>query len=130
MNFWNSLTGPRWGGDARGDGSDRCIGEIVCPECQNVMDRLLEGVNGIGLRAWIPAQSPSDPGGRDTGWECFTPITDDHPADHDGSPLGCWRGHSDLWIDGAARREVVGLYRKRGKKIRRAAKHFSGGVLH
>lgn len=129
MSFWTAQTGPHWDGDAKGDGTDRCIGEVVCPDCQNVMPRFLEGANGVGLRAWIPARAVGDPGGRDAGWECFTPIADDHPADPDGSVLSCWRGHGGLWIDGAACRDVVRLYRERGKKVRHAAGRAPGDAV-
>lgn len=121
MSFWTARTGPHWDGDARGDGKDRCIGEVVCPDCQNVMARVLEGKDGVGLRAWIPARSVGDPNGRDAGWECYTAITDVHPADQDGSVLSCWRGHGGLWIDGAACRRMVQLYRQSGRKVRQAA---------
>jgi hypothetical protein len=129
MSFWTAQTGPHWDGDARGDGTERCIGEVVCPDCQNVMARFLEGPSGVGLRAWVPAQAIADPNGRDAGWECFTWVTEDHPADEDGSVLNCWRGHGDLWIDGMTCRRLVRLYRERGKKVRHAAaKSFGSSV--
>lgn len=125
MSFWTAQLGPHWDGDPMGDGKDRCIGEIVCPDCQNVMGRVLEGVEGIGLSAWVPAKAVGDPGGRGAGWSLFTPITDDHPADGDGSVLNCWRGHGGLWIDGAACRRVARRYREGGKKVRQAADRLS-----
>lgn len=129
MSFWTAQTGPHWDGDASGDGTERCIGEVVCPDCQNVMARFLEGPSGVGLRAWVPAKAIADPNGRDVGWECFTWVTEDHPADEDGSVLNCWRGHGDLWIDGMTCRRLVRLYRERGKKVRHAAAKSSGSSV-
>jgi hypothetical protein len=40
MTFWSVQLGPYYEGDARGDESmrgHRCIGEVVCPDCGNVM---------------------------------------------------------------------------------------------
>lgn len=127
--FWTAQTGPHWDGDARGDGSERCIGEVVCPHCQNVMARLLEGSSGIGLRAWVPTKSVADPNGRDAGFELFTLVTDDDPADEDGSVLNCWRGHGNLWIDGKTCRRLVQLYRERGKRVRHAAVEMTGDAV-
>lgn len=121
MTFWTAQTGPHWDGDARGDGSERCIGEIVCPRCQGTIARLLEGPQGVGLRAWMPGQSVVDPGGRSAGFEFFTPVTKTQPADLEVADLSCWRGHGDLYVDGEVCRSVVQKYRARGRIQRHAA---------
>jgi hypothetical protein len=126
MTFWSVQLGPYYEGDTRGDESmrgHRCIGEVVCPDCGNVMGRLLEGPGGVGLSAWVPAwgQSPANPDSRRLGWSLYTLITDESPADEEGSVLLCWRGHRGFWVSAADCRGAIARYRARGRKIRHRA---------
>lgn len=126
MTFWSAQLGPYYDGDARGDQTmrdHRSIGEVVCPDCGNIMARLLEGPDGIALNAWVPAwgHAPGNPESRRVGWALATEITDTEPADEEGSVLLCWRGHSGLWISAADCRTAIARYRARGKKVRHVA---------
>jgi hypothetical protein len=123
MSFWSAQLGPYYEGDARGDGmlrDLRCIGEVVCPDCGNVMARLLEGPDGIALSAWVPAHGQI-PDSRGVGWSLYTLITDEEPADQDGGVLVCWRGHHGLWISASDCRAAIRRYRERGRKVRHPA---------
>jgi hypothetical protein len=126
MTFWSTQLGPYYTGDAHGDESmrdQRCIGEVVCLDCGNVMGRLLEGPRGIALMAWVPAwaQAPGDTDSRRVGWSLYTLITDEALADEDGAALLCWRGHSGLWVSTADCRAAIARYRARGRKVRQRA---------
>jgi hypothetical protein len=123
MTFWSTQLGPYYEGDARGDETMRdlhCIGEVVCPDCGNVMGRLLEGPHGIMLSAWVPAWEQA-PGSRGVGWSLSTMIDDEVPADAEGSVLRCWRGHGLFWISAADCRAAIARYRVRGRKVRHPA---------
>jgi hypothetical protein len=129
MTFWSAQLGPYYEGDPRSDETrrgHRCIGEVVCPDCRNVMGRLLEGPDGIELIAWVPArgQAPGDPGGRRVGWSLYAPITNKFPADEERAVLVCWRGHKGLWISGADCRAAIARYKVRGRKVRQPAKRL------
>ena len=127
MTFWSTQLGPYYDGDARGDESMRdlrCIGEVVCPDCGNVMGRLLEDSHGIVLSVWVPAPGQVDPETHGVGWSLSTLITDEQPADQEGSVLSCWRDHRGFWISAADCRAAIGRYRARGKKVRLPAKRM------
>lgn len=119
-SFWHTQIGPHLDGDPRQDGQ-RCIGEVVCPDCDNVLVRFYDEPGGVSLYAWVPASSPSLPGSRRTGWTLYAPVGDDEPSDAEGSILNCWRGHGSLWITGADCRAVIQRYRVRSKKVRHPA---------
>jgi hypothetical protein len=124
MAFWSAQLGPYYDGDARGDETMRdlrCVGEVVCPDCGNVMGRLLEEPHGIALSAWVPAPGQVNPDSRGVGWSLYTLITDEAPADQEGSVLLCWRGHRGFWISAADCRAAIGRYRARGRKVRQPA---------
>lgn len=123
VTFWHTQIGPHYDGDARGDSKSRCIGEVICPDCDNVMARLHERPDGISIHAWVPApgQSPSDPGSQRVGWTLWAAIGDTTPADDEGSVLICWRGHGGLWVNGADCRAVIERYRVKGRKVRHPA---------
>jgi hypothetical protein len=123
MTFWSAQLGPHYEGDARGDGTMhdlRCIGEVVCPDCGNVMGRLLEGSDGIALSAWVLALGQM-PDSRGIGWSLYTLITDEAPADQEGGVLVCWRGHRGFWISASDCRTAIKRYRTRGRKVRHPA---------
>lgn len=129
MVFWNAQSGPHDFGDARAEGKGaRLIGEVVCPDCNNVMARLYDKPDHVGVSAWVPApgQRPGDPGNRRVGWTLYAKIEESTPLDDDGAILSCWRGHGDLWIDARGCREVIEHYRSRGNKVRHVAR--PGGV--
>ena len=133
MAFWSTQLGPYYDGDARGDESMRdlrCIGEVVCPDCGNVMARLLEEPQGIVLLAWVPAPGQGDPGTRGLGWSVSTLITDEEPADQEGSVLSCWRDHRGLWVSAADCRAAIARYRARGRRVRHPARRMPPRITH
>lgn len=129
MYFWDSMTGPHFDGDPRGDRTDRAIATVACPDCAGVLARLLETDQGVGLRAWVPAQVPGRPDTRDAGYELWAWIRDEQPADDDGAVLNCWKGHTGLWVTGALCRELVTLYRESGRPSRRPASRAPGSQV-
>ncbi|MCO7219507.1 hypothetical protein [Klenkia sp. PcliD-1-E] len=129
MDFWDTTLGPYFDGDPRGDRTDRAIATVACPDCDGVLGRLLETDAGVGLRAWVPATVPGRPDTRDAGLELWVLIDDERPADDQGTVLNCWKGHNGLWITGALCRELIALYRTRGKPSRRPAGRAPGSQV-
>jgi hypothetical protein len=121
MVFWSAQVGPHYDGDTRDD-AHRCIAEVICPDCDNVLARLHERPKGFGLRAWIPAPSMYDPDSRRVGWSLYARVDETTPADDEGSTLNCWRGHYGLWIDASDCRAIIRRYRTRGRKVRHPAR--------
>ena len=122
MVFWRTQLGPLWEADIPSSGtSGRLIGEIVCPDCGNVMGRLFDGEHGVDLRAWMRGSAVGDPGGRSSGYALFTVITADEPADDETADMVCWRGHGGMQITGADCRAAIDRYRSRGRKVRHPA---------
>jgi hypothetical protein len=116
--------------DLRTRGAGRCVGEVVCCVCDNVLARLFDPgpddievrrgrPRGFDLYAWLP-----NPGGDPLyfsdglGMLLYTRVDDTFPADDRGSTLRCWRGHREMWINGRDCRAIVSRYRDRGKKVR------------
>jgi len=121
MVFLRTLLGVHFSGDSR-QPNDRCIGEVVCPECQKVMARLHDEPTDVTFHAWLPGENPSAPGIETGGWELFTVIGDDEPLDHEGTVLECWKHHGPYWVDAADCRAIVARYRGKGKRIRQPAR--------
>lgn len=119
MTFWRTQIGPHYDGDTRSSGS-RCIGELVCPDCNNVMGRLFDDADGIAVSAWVPAKhnAPGDPNGQRVGWTFFTVIDASMP-DGEEAFLACWRGHPSLSVTARDCRETAEAYRATGRKKRR-----------
>ncbi|WP_156399566.1 hypothetical protein [Rhodococcus sp. Leaf278] len=109
--FWTTQQGPRYGFDLRAPDVERwtrCIVEVVCPECDNIVGRAFDGVDGVDLYCWNSADSPSDPDSRSVGWALFTRITSSHPEDDaDSGPMPCWRGHGGLHFDAHSCRSAI-----------------------
>ncbi|MFC9140906.1 hypothetical protein ACFTWM_03075 [Streptomyces bacillaris] len=95
------------------------MGELVCPDCNNVMARLFDAPDGIAVSAWIPAaaSAPGDPNGRRVGWTFFAMIDDSMP-DEESAPLKCWRGHDHLVVTARDCRTAAAAYRSTGRKKR------------
>jgi hypothetical protein len=129
MVFWSTQLGPLEGGDTRRPG-ERCIGEVVCPECENALARLYDAPGGVSVDCWVPGHgaSPADPGGKSVGWR-FSTFIDANKAEA-ASALACWRGHHGFEISTKLCREIEAAYRISGRKTRRPAiwlEESSGG---
>lgn len=120
MTFWSAQLGPYYEGDPRTALPDRrCIGELLCPECENILARLFDETAGIALSGWIPARNAAvaDPTGRRVGWSLHALIDDEMP-DEEGAAVECWRGHLDLAVTARDCRAAAGVYRATGRKKR------------
>ena len=125
MEFWSTQQGPVSGGDTRREGQ-RCVGEVVCPECSNVLARLYDATCGVLVDCWVPVHgaAPGDPNGRSVGWRLGAFI--DAGKAETASVLPCWRGHHGFVISTTLCREVDAAYRGRGKTVRRPATRVEG----
>lgn len=128
MTFLSAMLGVHFEGDSRHEGQ-RCIGEVVCPECQKVMARLHDEPDGVTFHAWVPGENPSAPGLKTGGYELFTRIGDEEPEDHEGISLGCWKRHGPYWVDAADCRAIVARYRARGRTVRQPARPATEELL-
>jgi hypothetical protein len=119
MAFWQTQIGPHYDGDTRSLGSLRCIGELVCPDCENVMARLFDDPKGLAVSAWVPAadSSVANPNSRRVGWTFFALLNDSIP-DEESAPLRCWRGHDHLMVTARDCRAAEAVYRRTGRKKR------------
>src|SRR5919205_1488490 len=53
MTFWSTMLGPLWEQDVPADATEgRLIGEIVCPECDNIIARLFDRETGVSVYSW------------------------------------------------------------------------------
>ncbi|MCF7552201.1 hypothetical protein [Pseudonocardia sp. WMMC193] len=122
--MWRAQLGPHYDGDPRqggvGDTTRRCIVEVVCPDCNNVLGRMHDEPGGVGLAVWVPAegQSPSNVTSKRLGWTLYSLISDPELGDDEASVLNCWRGHGGLWITVGECRASVERYRAKGRKVR------------
>lgn len=122
MTFWSTMLGPLWEEHVPADATEgRVIGEIVCPDCGNIMARLFDRATGVSLYSWNRGSSPSNPTSRTVGYARFTRIEAEKPADNETADLVCWRGHGYMRITGAECRQVISRYRQKGKKVRHPA---------
>ncbi|SEP53593.1 hypothetical protein [Amycolatopsis saalfeldensis] len=122
MTFWQTQLGPCIEKDIPVDSGDqRLIGEIFCPECDNILARLHDRAEGVGLTSWMRGSSVANPQSLIVGYAFFSLVTAAEPADDEAADLVCWRGHGDLRITGADCRAVIDRYRGRGRKIRHPA---------
>lgn len=138
--FWVMPVGePRFHDSPREDlrelGTGRCIGEVVCHVCNNVMARLFDPsprgtflsrgqTGGFELFAWMPNPQgdPLYPPSDGLGKLWYTRVDDAFPADDRGSTLRCWRGHQDMWISGRDCRAMISRYLSKGRVIRHPAR--------
>ncbi len=122
MTFWQTQLGPCARDDVSAASSDqRLIGEIVCPDCNNILARLHDRVDGVGLTSWIRGSSVANPQSLSVGYAFYTLIDATEPADEETADLVCWRGHGSLQITGADCRTIIARYQARGRKIRHPA---------
>lgn len=122
MTFWRTQQGPCTEKDIPAGSDDRrLIAEIVCPDCNNILARLRDRDDGVGLTSWMRGSSVANPQSLSVGYAFYTLITAAEPADDETADLVCWRGHGGLRITGADCRAIVDRYRAKGRKIRHPA---------
>jgi hypothetical protein len=120
MGIWQTQLGPVGDRDAGGQPAGRCIGEIYCPICRNVLARLFHDERGIAVRARVPATAPGSPDTRGLAWICFG-VVEASTFDAEKEVLHCWRGHHGLSFTASACRAIVAEYQRRGRKVMRPA---------
>jgi len=117
MEFWTAQLGPLWEEHIPTDDRERHIGTLACPVCYGTLARFVESPDGIGLRAFVRASSPTAPGSATTGFAVFTEVTDEQPADEAVADLHCWKGCSGHYrVNGAMCRVARDQYRATGKR--------------
>jgi hypothetical protein len=122
VTFWQTQLGPCTEKDIPPvSGDQRLIGEFFCPECDNILARLHDRAEGVGLTSWMRGSSVANPRSLITGYAFFTLVTAAEPADDEAADMLCWRGHGDLRITGADCRTVIDRYRGKGRKTRHPA---------
>jgi hypothetical protein len=126
--FVRTLLGVHFSGDSR-EPDKRCIGEVVCPDCQKAMLRLHDGPDGVTFHAWVPGENLGAPGILTAGWEMAGVIDDPELPDVEGTALECWKRHGPWWVDAGDCRAMVAKYRTKGKRVRHPARPVPDELL-
>lgn len=126
--FVRTLLGVHFSGDSR-EPDKRCIGEVVCPECQKVMLRLHDSATGVTFHAWVPGENANAPGIATGGWEMAGVIDDPDLPDEEGTTLECWKRHGPWWVDAGDCRAMVAKYQDTARRVRRAARAIPDHLL-
>lgn len=99
----------------------REIGRFVCPECDGAVARMTEVASGVGLHAVQRAQPVGATGTQGSGYHCYTPVNEERPPAEASVILDCWTCGKHVRIHGDDCRDLLDLYRAKGRKARRPA---------
>lgn len=132
MDFWRTVLGPQYEYDPGPNANPelRCIGAVVCPDCNNTLAYLYDGPGGIDVRARISAaaNSVADSGGKTVAWAYYG-LVDNAMDDSIAAPMHCWRDHHGLWISARTCRDIATEYRRTARRVRRPAERQKPGTV-